>query len=666
MILRRLLAALRTARETLRISPWTSGALNPIHGHLSQGQRERCRSQLFHSVRWTTTRSLVLVTCICAFAPMTVLAWLYPEHRSITLLAIKMLEPEQRSQLDALWSEARRGHESRLCAQMADSAQGLNPGCIDYAAWPALAGDHSCSPQETVHEVLVGPWVLKVAAIGARLEVQLAGARRRDQRVNAVRRSNIDLLRADPAYVTRAMSNDAHFQLARPNTAIEPEAYISTILGPGAELNAVGTYTFYHQHALSSAARIAEGHLSPEVHAKVALAALSNEAFALHFLQDSFAAGHVVGNWGTTAVRKGTHDYYNEHGVEVTTWDGARFVILGDAYLEPESEKRVATAVRDSLAQLASALDGKLKIRPNSSEDVWPDTLNICQETHFPLAVIDKEEIKPLVPIIAQTPIPTLGDVPGQLPRFRSEFGPFVGVSAAVLSQAMNGGFGTSQSGASGTVGLETSVRVGIGLEGVLDESGDGLVFAGVGYRQDAAGEGETTIPGRGALTLRVRAPFWLLPGDMVVASPVLALVSPKTLKKMAVQAGNGGLIPWQTGIATRIGRFQFMLGREVGINWYRLDTHNPILLPTPGVAPLDSTLVAVSSTQVEFPILEYRPFRSFSRNQTSSILIQFYGGFDRPNETSVVAPLNAPTPSLRTIGLTGFRVAFDWRQYLK
>ena len=76
----------------------------------------------------------------------------------------------------------------------------------------------------------------------------------------------------------------------------------------------------------------------------------------------------------------------------------------------------------------------------------------------------------------------------------------------------------------SGTAGLEASARVGVGLEGVLDESGDGLIFAGVGYRQDGPAQGETTIPGRGALTLRVRAPFWLVPGDMVVAAPLLAL----------------------------------------------------------------------------------------------------------------------------------------------
>lgn len=230
----------------------------------------------------------------------------------------------------------------------------------------------------------------------------------------------------------------------------------------------------------------------------------------------------------------------------------------------------------------------------------------------------------------------------------------------------MSGGFGTNQTGASGTGGLETSVQVGLGLEGVLDEAGDGSVFAGLGYRQDGKSQGEATIPGRGALTLRVRAPFWLVPGDLVIAAPVLALVSRHTAEKMAVQAGNGGLIPWQSGIATRIGRFQFVLGREASINWYKLNRNNPMLLRTPGVAPLDTTLVAVSSVQVDFPILEYRPFRSFSRNQTSSVLIQFYTGFDKPTETSIVSPLSAPTPSLRTIGLTGIRVAFDWRHYMK
>jgi hypothetical protein len=130
------------------------------------------------------------------------------------------------------------------------------------------------------------------------------------------------------------------------------------------------------------------------------------------------------------------------------------------------------------------------------------------------------------------------------------------------------------------------------------------------------------------------------------------------------VQAGNGGLIPWQSGIATRIGRFQFVLGREASINWYNLNTHNPMLL-TPEAPPV-KTFVAVSSIQADFPIIEYRPFRSFSRNQTSSVLIQLYGGFDKPTQTLVVTPVGAPVPELHTIGLAGVRVAFDWRYYVR
>jgi hypothetical protein len=48
----------------------------------------------------------------------------------------------------------------------------------------------------------------------------------------------------------------------------------------------------------------------PTAHADVIRAAFADEAFALHFLEDSFAAGHVAGNWGSTAG-KGTHAYYS-------------------------------------------------------------------------------------------------------------------------------------------------------------------------------------------------------------------------------------------------------------------------------------------------------------------------------------------------------------------
>jgi hypothetical protein len=517
-----------------------------------------------------------------------------------------------------------------------------------------------------LNDVLHARWILNVASIGENLNRKLATATRHDQRANALRRSDIEFLRADPDYASRAQSNNAHFLLARPDVALQPQSYARLALGPSAELNAVATYSWYHMQALAKALRITRD-LAPAVRSQAALAALADEAFALHFLEDSFAAGHVAGNWGTTAVRLGTHDYYNEHGVEVTTWNGNRFVTLGDAYMRPEDAKHVALAVRDSLAQLAGALNGEFQVEsaPNNLQSM-PEAFNTCQQSHLHGEVAKDLDIQTLVPIITQTPIPALGDVVGQLPRFRAELGPFIGLSAAALGGASDGGFGSNQTGASSTGGLEVALRVGVGLEGVLDQSGDGLVFAGVGLREDAPSGEASTVPGRGALTLSLRIPFWLIPGDIVVAAPLLAFTSPRTLQRMAVQAGNGGLIPWQSGIATRIGRFQLMFGREVNVSLYKMNSHNAMVLPTPHVPPFDRTVVSLSTIQVDFPFVEYRPFRSFSLNQSSSVLIQGYVGFDTPTESSVVSPAGAPMPHLRTVVLTGIRVAFDWRYYLK
>src|SRR4029450_3764242 len=234
----------------------------------------------------------------------------------------------RRALLARRWSEARTGHEARLCTQLVDTAPG-NPACIDYAAWPAIAGDHSCSARDLLRTVLDAPWMLDVARISARLKKQLAPATRRDQRINAVRGSDLELQRADLNYATRAGSHNVHFLLARPHVDIEPEAYARLVLGSGAELNAMGTYVWYHLRARAQAARLAGGDLTPAARAQVALPALADEAFALHFLEDSFAAGHMAGTWGKAAVRKGTHDYYNERGLEMVTWSGHRFVAPG-------------------------------------------------------------------------------------------------------------------------------------------------------------------------------------------------------------------------------------------------------------------------------------------------------------------------------------------------
>jgi hypothetical protein len=205
----------------------------------------------------TKARKGALTTALIGLQLVSAFAWVFPEHRDIAALAVQRLDPKQQTALQKLWSEARSGHEARLCEQVADTAQGAKPTCIDFAAWTAIAGDHSCSAGDMLNTVLNAPWILGVAGVSARLKTQLAAAERRDQRVNAVRASDLALQRTDPEYVTRASSNNAYFMLARADVAMEPKAYAVFALGPKADLNSIATYAWYHLRAIAKAAYLA-------------------------------------------------------------------------------------------------------------------------------------------------------------------------------------------------------------------------------------------------------------------------------------------------------------------------------------------------------------------------------------------------------------------------
>src|SRR5213075_2075115 len=89
--------------------------------------------------------------------------------------------------------------------------------------------------------------------------------------------------------------------------------------------------------------------------------------------------------------------------------------------------------------------------------------------------------------VLLNIPMPGLSSGLGDLPRFRAELGPFIGVVPAIHVGTLSGGFGTSQTKAGAAGGLGIAVRVGLGIEGVMNESGDGLVFFDFGIRQDGA-----------------------------------------------------------------------------------------------------------------------------------------------------------------------------------
>ena len=102
-------------------------------------------------------------------------------------------------------------------------------------------------------------------------------------------------------------------------------------------------------------------------------------------------------------------------------------------------------------------------------------------------------------------------------------------------------------------------------------------------------------------------------------------------------------------------------MAAKIGLSFYG---HHNFVLPAPGVAPVNQTVVKLRSIGLDVPIVEWRIFRMFSLDQSSGLGVQFYAGIDRPTSSSVVEPAGAPKPSLHTIMTGGVRVVFDWRHY--
>ena len=233
--------------------------------------------------------ALALLLCLLLSWPRSAAAWLFPEHRDISNAALLRLSPESRALLDQLWAAARAGDEARLCSAMAAGDQGTKPDCLDFAAWPALAGDHSCSPRDLVSGVLPSDWVLPVSAVAAEIKIDILHASSREQKLNRLANANVRLQGADPEYATRASSNIAHFLL--PRRGNEVLTYMRSAVAAGAPLNAIGAYLQQHVAALVAAERFAASPpADAQARAQQARQILALEAFALHWLEDVFAA----------------------------------------------------------------------------------------------------------------------------------------------------------------------------------------------------------------------------------------------------------------------------------------------------------------------------------------------------------------------------------------
>ncbi|MCC6623254.1 MAG: hypothetical protein IT385_18490 [Deltaproteobacteria bacterium] len=285
------------------------------------------------------------------------MAFNYPEHAYITEQGLAILLEAHPEAADVLAAIRRVVNSDRMCP--AGELFTIREGCFGLPDLPALAADHSSSPP-----ALLARWFAMEP--GGQLASMMAGLERvnnallvnvgaaiahadpgNDQPpecgeptapssvrgfIRATRKYRVkpglavptadldtDLAAIDADYLCLALNGSHHFRV--PNMSLEDAAY--------AEIpNALGAYTNYHLAALAFARLSAEG--GPDRDRWRGLAILS-EMFALHFIEDSVAAGHQVVDYGTLnpASIRATHDHYNHEGLMVRIPERACQAVLG-------------------------------------------------------------------------------------------------------------------------------------------------------------------------------------------------------------------------------------------------------------------------------------------------------------------------------------------------
>jgi hypothetical protein len=508
-------------------------------------------------------RSTAALLALALSAPAH--AWLLPEHDRIAAAGVRLLPAGDLQLLEEAWSRGLAGTEPRYCREL---GQGLSPGsvanerrwCAGFSALTALAADHSCTPDELAATVESAPWagplLLNARELGARLFTLPPDDQ---ERVSAWREHNLALQRIDPKYVARAQNNTAHF-LAVLEDAPVLGRYLQRSLQAGGALNAVAIYAYFHRVALRAASRAATGCALDgerwrcgEAVTRDLRRALLTEAFAEHFLEDSFSSGHIVGSWGDVGQRLGTHDYYSEHGLDVRTWSGVPYAARGDAFLSAEDEPRAAAAVAESLGQLAAALRNGGEVAGSDAD------LLICDPaTSVPAGLEPSEQ---LTQVIRYEPIPT--SRAHGAPRFRSEVGLFIGTSLDGSGFALLRGSDLGYS----DVRLRLGLGAGLALEGAFSRFMDGQMFVDLLL---VTSMHEYAVSRRGiGFGVRVRMPYVVLPGDLLYLVGPTAIFSPDLAYQLAQIAVAGGVGRLQRQIILRKTlSAQWMLGREVTASW--------------------------------------------------------------------------------------------------
>ena len=572
--------------------------------------------------------TLRTVCAACALGATLLLAadsgaWPFHEHTELTYASLKAMgtrdhwsQDRHVEALQAAWKLARgalaSSSKTKLCDTLYAGDAGRrdqrghggpvpndlgwmihenadNDTCISFLPLPALAADHSCDPDDLWHALEQADWLKDVLSQAVKMYGSVAEAKDDPVRLAGLSRDqDIALWLVDDAYLERAEANSAHFQPLRSTDQLG--SFLADALAAGAPLNAVALWVSFHGAALEQAelgvrlAPACEATGAKDVDGcALARATLWNafllEAFALHYLEDAFAAGHVVGSWGGRSESKGTHDYYCRYGLDATTWQGDSYAAHGDFYMTDEDVRRVTAAGSLSLAQLGEILlpllerkdtpAGKLPTLSAHAEEQLAELrgaaprneLDVCRETVVPAGLAPLANARFVQDVVALWPKPGRRSPP--MPRVPAELGFFMGPAVAI-----DRGYLVPTNALQSPIDEELRFRVGLQLgyatDGVLSQGRYGRFFLAPTL---AGAYNPVTSDTAIAIGLELHSPFAILPGDAILSVPLLLSGHPW----MAMQAGRGSVwrgIERPCALSQKV-TIQLVAGREVTLLRY-------------------------------------------------------------------------------------------------
>lgn len=337
-----------------------------------------------------------------------------PEHAEITRIALERYAPAAVSETIAQTVASIRG-ATRWALPLCDHASvpflaiplnspvlTASASCIPYTALPALAGDHSNDTDglRSLFEMEESRWPLASRTVGAlvlgagvtewslfrdaagetyqRLYVEAPSTGTQYTQLDGkgldgrlfTRDLDARLQIVDPGYSSRAAGAKTHFQDAV--TSIDD--LMDHLVRVGNADNALAQMLSHHARSLQLALA-ARGDLTAGG-SENRTQALLEHAFALHFLEDAFAAGHIATEPAVNRPvgRLQRHDYMNRIGLAatralaVTTCNRSApspdmptcWTAYGDGYMNADNMPLVADAVARAQLEFAMALDGGL------------------------------------------------------------------------------------------------------------------------------------------------------------------------------------------------------------------------------------------------------------------------------------------------------------------